>query len=170
MTHEHEYRVPASAAECKVYHAIDAHVPAVGCYNVVKIRIGPAKESARPPAGFKVPTRPDAGYPWVNQTNTISVCSAVSCRVWHSNVSTEYVYNGINVWQWWVDCSDYGGIGFSVSISWCGYWNNGGYHAGYMNMGDNFTVSAFFKGFPISTGYWDRYNVGVGGNWWQTWG
>ncbi len=37
-----------------------------------------------------------------------------------------YFYNGSGVWLDYVDCSDKGGVGFSVDNSWVGQWNNGG--------------------------------------------
>ena len=54
---------------------------------------------------------------WKRGSGWIKLCCG-SCHIWHSKVSTTYIYNGKNrVWQQSVDCSDYAGIGYTVTRS-----------------------------------------------------
>lgn len=157
--------LPMSQEECAYLHQTQ---PAMACQNAVTTHV----DATQPLAASAVPPeiRASAGQAvqanaWTTRYGWTELCGP-ACFLWHSKVATQYIYNGIRVWQRWVDCSDHGGTGYNVSIDWCGYWNNGGYNIDYMNMGDNITVSFVYNGSPVHRGYWQRFNVAVNGSFW----
>ncbi|MEU5438696.1 hypothetical protein AB0G73_35895 [Streptomyces sp. NPDC020719] len=155
-------RIPAAPEECSyIRETHPGLIPATGpCYDTLTVHLE-AAQTAKAAPGV-------SAQRWRTAHGWTEICG-VFCWVWHSKVSTEYAYNGNDrVWQHWVDCSDYGGTGYTVDVKWCGYWNNGGYGSYYMNMGDNFQVSWVYKGSPVHRGYWQRYNVATNGNYWLT--
>ena len=60
------------------------------------------------------------------------------CALWHITVSGEVAYNGSQAWTQWINCSAGQGKGSTISVSWCGTWNNGaeGYPY-YLDLGAN---------------------------------
>jgi hypothetical protein len=93
-------------------------------------------------------------------------------NVWGSKVTAGFRYNYSSVYTDWVDCSNHWGVGYSVTIDWCGTWNQGGGNGyGYLNFGDNITVSFLYKGFPVEVGHGQRLNIKPNGTWCcqQTW-
>lgn len=105
------------------------------------------------------------GQQWVGSWSTR--ISDPTGWVWWSKVS--YSYHGTlcqNVYFDSVDCADHGGNGTSVTVNWCGNWNNGGASPYlYADGGDNITVSAFVSGFPLSAGHWQRLGIDIYLNW-----
>lgn len=161
----HTTYLPMSQKECAHLHQTHSEIP---CRIIQTIHVGAAEmvPASAVPKSIRSKAGTAASNRWTRATGWTKLCGG-HCAIWHSKVSTQYVYNGTSVWQRYVDCSDYGGVGYTVSIDWCHYWNNGGAHYYYMNMGDNITVSFVYKGSPISRGFWQRYNVSVNGNFWR---
>lgn len=95
---------------------------------------------------------------------------AVTCALWHNKVSSAFYFTGGKVWVDYLDCNDSGGIGYTVSVTWCGTYHNGATSqtGSSMNDGDDFTVSAVAKGVPISASHWQRINCNVDGQTWVT--
>ena len=106
------------------------------------------------------------GTPFTGSWNT-GMSDSLFGFLWHTNVSMRY--HGTlcqNVYWDSVDCGDHGGIGISVSIDWCGSWNNGaGAPYNFTDAGDNVTTSLIYNGFPVSQGHWQRHGLDLYLNW-----
>lgn len=92
-----------------------------------------------------------AGYVGVHYTDAAySVCSIV-CSAWHARASERFYWDGTKAWAGpnsWVDCSNRGGIGYSVDVSFCGfrgpnpaYYGSGSYLPGNADYTVNFLSS-----------------------------
>jgi hypothetical protein len=86
------------------------------------------------------------------------------CWEWHTKLATEVKHNsGYNtVSAIWIDCSDTGGIGFTVTVTWCGRANDS--TASFLDVGENYTLSWLYHGFPVYAGCWFRIHIYPPGN------
>jgi hypothetical protein len=170
-------QVPESQSACYVERIVHPELANLPCVMTVEFQLGPrTSQPLAPPAGAVVHSTPSPSVPLPVGHNTSSsgwsygsaqseLCD-VTCHLWWSSVNMAYAYNSHNVWAQWVDCSNSGGIGFSVTVTWCGTWNNGGYVPNYLSSGDNINVCAIMQGFPICSGHGQRIDVNIYGNVW----
>jgi hypothetical protein len=160
--------VPAPASECRIIVSKHPDLAGKPCLNRITLHTGPLSAKAQRRLHHGHGTGASAAYAWQYRYTWMQQCSIYGCWAWHAKVAAAYHYNGYNVWKDWVDCSDRGGIGYSVDPTWCDVWNNGGSNWGYASFGENYTVYAAFKGVPLSAGYWLRINVTPNGGVWYT--
>ncbi|QMU73092.1 hypothetical protein [Streptacidiphilus sp. P02-A3a] len=166
--HTYTFEVPAPASECAMIHQQHPGIK-IGktCENTETLTIGTARIVKQSTGVHASTVKPQTTYYTTASTHT---CSAIACAVWGNTISTAFYYTGGEVWEDFLDCNDSSGIGYQVSVTWCGNWHN---HAtsqtgSYMNDGDDFEVSVIAKGIPIDAGHWQRINCNVDGQTWIT--
>jgi len=162
------FTVPAPASECALIHQQYPDIK-IGktCQNTETLTVGAARV-VKQSAGVHASTvRPETTY---YTTASAHTCSAIACAVWGNTISTGFYYTGGEVWEDYLDCNDSQGIGYQVSVTWCGNWHNyaTSQSGSYMNDGDDFEVSLVAKGVPIDAGHWQRINCNVDGETWLT--
>ena len=146
------FQIPAPQAACDALLQDHPDLPKRPCATVVTVSLESSTTSST--TGHVQPNATGSG------STSTQLCSVYGCWAWHSKAAVAYHYNGSGVWQDWIDCSDTGGIGYSVAVTWCGTWNNGGGNGyGYMSSGSNINVSAVAQGLPLSQGYWQRMDI-----------
>lgn len=154
-------QIPASPQECALAQEKQLIEPGAQCYDTITTQVTPAKA----PANTSRPSVDGWSY-WDTDVYTAGVAD-----VWNDKCSEELATNGASVWLQTGETCGGSGFGYDISHDWKGHWNNGGGNGyGYMNYGDNFTVSFLYKGFAVHVDYWQRGNMDVNGNFWATGG
>jgi hypothetical protein len=129
---------------------------------IVAVWIGyavPAHAAPTPSRGVMLA----ADYNWYQTYYSLKECG-LYCWEWHTKLATEVEHNsGYNqVYAKWIDCSDTGGVGFTVTVTWCGRANDS--TSSFLDVGENYTVSWLFHGSPVSVGCWFRIHIYPYGN------
>lgn len=111
----------------------------------------------------------DNGSTWTHSYAAVEWCQSDAgggCDAWHAWVKGEVHWNGYQVWEDWADCSDYGaGTPYSITINWCGAWNNGGGNGyNFMDLGENWTRTANTGCCQNQQSYWDRIDIYIDGS------
>jgi len=86
------------------------------------------------------------------------------CNAWMIWLKGEVHWNGSQVWGDWTDCSDHSAhFSYSLSIGWCGMWNNGATYSSrptFMDLGENWDVFCCTgSNWGSDDGYWTRIDV-----------
>ncbi|MBC3842979.1 hypothetical protein GXW82_30845 [Streptacidiphilus sp. 4-A2] len=164
----YRFTVPAPASECAWIHQKYPNIK-IGktCENVETLTVGAAHVVKESPGVHASAVRPATTY---YATGSSSACSAISCDIWGNFVTTGFYYTGGEVWEDFLDCNDSRGVGYNVSVTWCGNWHNyaTSQTGSYMNDGDDIEVAMVAKGIPVSFGHWQRINCNVDGEVWVT--
>lgn len=157
------YSVPAPAAECEALKL------AKGCENTITTHADPAV--LIPNAAAKIHNaaiKPNENV--YNVSGWQEECAALSCGVWHAKESSSFNFTGGWVEDAGNNCGDYGGIGYSFSITFCGNWNNGATsqssNGGEMYDGEDVNIALIAHGIPVSTTYWMQNWCNVDGDLW----
>jgi hypothetical protein len=100
---------------------------------------------------------------WYQNYYSLKECG-LYCWQWHTKLATEVKHNaGQNaVYALWIDCSDTGGVGFTVTVTWCGRANDS--TSSYLDVGENYSVSWVYHGSPVTVGCWLRIHIFPYGN------
>jgi hypothetical protein len=97
-------------------------------------------------------------YNTYQEYHSLKAC-AVYCWEWHTKVATEIRRNqGYNtISALWIDCSDTGGVGTGITVTWCG--RAGDSTSSYLDVGENWTLSWTYKGLTYTAGCWQRIHL-----------
>lgn len=185
--------VPASAEECSYRQAMNASLPCVNLVTstlsattVTPPDSGVAaastlEASSAESTGLRCVSgeyKCDAYYPASSWLGTYP-CGTTYTGTWDTKVSD---ITGGTLWYSWlrtrfhgtlcqnvfwdsVDCSDYGGFGYSVTVDSCPTFNNGGGAPwNYTEATDNFHVAFAFRGFPFSSDHHQGQQFDVNAN------
>lgn len=177
-----EYTVPASPLECMAT-TDSLKVTPTDCLNVVQLSLTSASASGG--ATYEpqctttgsgllgkhittyCPGPPDAqcGQHW-SYTGFVGLHGIG--KAWYSDVNFRMHWTECSVGSEaasgatdYVNCDNYGGVGFKVTIDWCGHANDG---TELFDLGDDFHVAALFRGFPLEFPHYIRMNVDQYGN------
>ena len=113
--------------------------------------------------GGLAPTAGATHRAWQNGWSDMNYWSA-----YQVNVSYGYRYNHHRVELRWVDCRVPWSLGYDVTFTWCGAWNNGGE---YMDVGANWRAKISYGGLTFSFDRWIRERVNKYGQvYWERYG
>jgi hypothetical protein len=99
-----------------------------------------------------------ADYTTHEEYHSLKAC-AVYCWEWHTKVAVDVKRNQGNntIYAVWVDCSDTGGFGTDVQVTWCGV--AGDSTRSYLDVGENWKLTWNVGGIPISANCWQRIHL-----------
>jgi len=175
--HAEQAAPPALASTSQVARAATAATSRAGAAKTRYILV--ARHAIARPKGSTALTAAAARLTVHSKTASYTYCSVGvfglgKCAFWHATAKERFYYDGtkafatlpLNNTNTYVNCADFGGAGYAVSVSGCGFlgrnpapYGNGSYLLGR----EDFNVSLLIKGVGFQDhGYIEFHNFGDG--------